>query len=163
MDETEARFSLLQKEIEYIQQGIRAFDTVTFQVKGWCITVAGAIGGLAASQQQRAITTLALATTAAFWLVDAHYKSVQRTFLQYQAALERKLAGKEILDLLARGAVLVPNLSRGLLDHRHPVKTNWGRTKREVALVWKEASRPLTYNLYVFVAACLVIEFIALR
>ena len=39
MDDTDMRFQLLLRELESIQQRIRAMDTATFTIKGWCVTV----------------------------------------------------------------------------------------------------------------------------
>ena len=47
MTEEDARLALLLAELNSIQSAIRSMDTTMFQIKGWCVTAALAIGGFA--------------------------------------------------------------------------------------------------------------------
>lgn len=78
MTEEEMRFALLLHELQSIQQGIRAMETATFAIKGWCVTVAAALVGIALSQNQISILSAALIAIITFWLLDAHFKSLAR-------------------------------------------------------------------------------------
>lgn len=55
MTEEEARLALLQTGLQAIQSAIRSLDTITFQIKGWCVTTALAIGGFAAAYHKPAL------------------------------------------------------------------------------------------------------------
>ena len=50
--EEDARLALLQTELNAIQSAIRGLDTIMFQIKGWCVTAALAIGGVAAAYRK---------------------------------------------------------------------------------------------------------------
>jgi hypothetical protein len=51
MTEEEARLELLKTELNAVQSCIQSFETIVFQIKGWCVTAALAIGGFAISSK----------------------------------------------------------------------------------------------------------------
>jgi hypothetical protein len=65
MDADEARFQLLLKEMDSIQQGIQAMDNSMFKIKGWSITLAAAAAGLAANERHPLIAAIGMVTAVA--------------------------------------------------------------------------------------------------
>jgi hypothetical protein len=59
--EPDVRLALLQVELASLESGIRGFDTIAFQVKGWCVTATLAIAGFAVSGRKRLLIVGAVA------------------------------------------------------------------------------------------------------
>ena len=87
MDEAEARFELLKGEIEAVRSGIRSLDEVLVQVKSWCVTVTSAVAVAAVTVDVPAILWVGVGAAIVFWLVEAQFKSVQRTFIERDASM----------------------------------------------------------------------------
>jgi|tagenome__1003787_1003787.scaffolds.fasta_scaffold20802608_2 hypothetical protein len=90
MDLPQVRLSLLQSELSALESAIRAFDSMSFQVKGWCVTVSLAIAGLAASGH-RGLLAIGVAAVLGFWLVDSQTRGVQRLFIDRSVLLRAAL------------------------------------------------------------------------
>jgi hypothetical protein len=153
-DETAARFDLLKIELATIQGGIRGIDSILFQVKGWCVTVCVAVAGVALSQKSAVLTAVAGAAVVGFWLVDAHYKSLQRVFITRDNAIEDALKEVGPLAALRSGSLRVPATASRFRDHPdrqyNPQATRLDqKVKIEMRLLWAEARLPLTFGLYV--------------
>lgn len=74
MTEEDARFELLKTELNAVQSSIQNLDTIVFQIKGWCVTAALAIGGLATSSHTPALALVGIAAVAGFFLVNCQFK-----------------------------------------------------------------------------------------
>lgn len=127
MDETTAKFELLKLELQSIQAGIRGMDTIMFQIKGWCVTVAVATAGVALTSSHIELVAVGGAAVVGFWLVDAHYKSMQRIFIDRDDRIEEVLARQEPLAALAAGQLHVPGLASSF---RNPASLRSLRTCR---------------------------------
>ena len=152
-DEMSAQFDLLKLEMTSIQAGVRGIDAILFQVKGWCVTICVASAGLALTT--KTIGLLAVGTGAAlgFWLVDAHYKSVQRVFIERDAVIETALAGKDPIAVLRDGGLIVPGLGSAF---RTDDSFTFGQKVRlEVRRLWREARLPLTFGVYLVILVLL--------
>ncbi len=80
--------------------------------------------------------------------MDAHYKSVQRIFIERDRFIQHKLAGKDPLAVLEAGDLKVPALAPKF-------KTDLGP---ELWAASKEAVNPITAGLYLVVAVALGVE-----
>lgn len=149
VNEADAKFELLKQEMQLIQQGIRAFDTAMFAIKGWCVTVVAAIAGFAVSKNKPLLLLISLLVCVVFWLLDSHYKSIQRTYIRRDLRLERVLRGRDVLAMLSTGELKIPgNASRFLTPRRgYRRKLAW-----EIGMTWREAKTPIMYNLYLLLA-----------
>jgi hypothetical protein len=148
MTPSEAIMELLKLELQAIQSGIRGLDTILFQIKGWCVTVTVAIAGFALANDRAKLLFLGLAVVVAFWLVDAHYKSVQRVFINRDREIQSKLEGKDPLVVLESYTLKVPGLAPGFAF----------KGSSEIRGLVREALNLITAGLYVLVAAALGIE-----
>jgi hypothetical protein len=68
------------KHLEMIQAVITRLGGNGFLVKGWAVTVAGAVVGFAVDRQQWGLALVALAPTLLFWLLDASFLRNERLF-----------------------------------------------------------------------------------
>jgi len=153
VDETTAKFDLLKLELQSIQAGIRGMDTIMFQIKGWCVTVAVATAGVALTSSHIELVAVGGAAVVGFWLVDAHYKSMQRIFIDRDDRIEEILAGQEPLAALAAGELHVPGLASSF---RNPGQSSFSQNlQNEFGLLWREAKIPLTFGLYLFILVLL--------
>jgi hypothetical protein len=75
--EEDARLVLLQTELSGIQNAIRDLDKITFQIKGWCVTVSLAIGGFAVAYHQPALLIVGAGAVIGFYLVNCQFKMIQ--------------------------------------------------------------------------------------
>jgi hypothetical protein len=152
MDETEMRFQLLLRELESIQQGIRAMDNAMFAIKGWCVTVDAAIVGVAINKGQPLLLLAGLIATICFWLLDSHFKAVQRIYILRDLDLESKLRVKPFTDVLAADSPIVPGLA-SLFGG--PPMGFWKNFAFEAGLTLREARTPIVFNLYALVTVSL--------
>lgn len=68
------------KYLEMIQSVISRMGGNSFKIKGWAITVIGALYAFWVSQDNFSILFLVLAVIFVFWLLDAYYLSLEREF-----------------------------------------------------------------------------------
>jgi hypothetical protein len=68
------------KHLEFIQAVISRMATNSFLFKGWAITIAAGVSGLAAVSSKAGVTGVAIGTTLLFWGLDAYYLQLERAF-----------------------------------------------------------------------------------
>ncbi len=68
------------KHLEFIQNTITRMAHNSFLLKGWCITVVGAIIGLNKDGVDWKVTMLAIFLTLMFWILDGYFLSQERYF-----------------------------------------------------------------------------------
>jgi hypothetical protein len=159
MDETEAKFELLKQEMQAVQQGIRALDTTSFAIKGWCVTLSAAIAGVAATKDRPLLLLIGFGVALAFWLLDAHYKAVQRVYIRRDLRMERVLKGADVLALLSSGRLRVPGMaSRFTVPRRGSIK----KLTFQLVIMWREAKSPFIFNLYLLIGFSLIVEMVVL-
>lgn len=159
MEELEPRLALLKFELESLQTSIRALDTVMFQIKGWCVTAAFAVAGFAVTGKRSGLIFVGLAATIGFWLIDAHHKSIQRVFIERNRALECDILRSGSLVAALQGDNLRgPKIASAFAFASQPRRDNRLALTQDVRRVLLEAGRPLTFGLYLFIAAVLVLE-----
>lgn len=157
MDELEAKFLLLQQEMDAIQQGIRACSAGLFQIKGWCVTVATLTAGAAVNTGQGRFLLVGVAASIAFWLVDAHFKALQRVFIKRDNHIEQVLSQKPVLVALESGDLATPRLASAFPAAFPPGAGPVRRLLWELRMLCAEARLPISYNVYAFVVLCLLI------
>ena len=82
---------LLTKEIDYIHSQISHFDTLSFQIKGWAITIWAAIIAFGSSQATALVVLGSIPAMITFWVLDAFFKCYQRRFFVRMAVIEQFL------------------------------------------------------------------------
>jgi hypothetical protein len=68
------------KHLEFIQAIITRLATNSFLVKGWALTISGALFGFAASHLSWPIATVGLLPIIVFWYLDAYFLRQERIF-----------------------------------------------------------------------------------
>ncbi len=100
MTEEDARLVLLQAELNAIQSAIRNLDTTMFQIKGWCVTAALAIGGFAVAYHKPSLLIVGIGAVIGFYLVDCQFKLVQRRFITRNRILDAELRATGVMQVL---------------------------------------------------------------
>ncbi|WP_405056834.1 hypothetical protein OG474_29350 [Kribbella sp. NBC_01505] len=151
MDELSARFDLLKLELSELQQAIRAADTILFQVKGLAVTVALGSAGIGLTTDRPLAAGLGVISTAAFALIDAHRKVVQRRLSARSIEIEMAVASNKLSDILAPESSLhVP----GMATH---LTRSYPRRLRRLRDVLAQVARLQTSTLYVALLALSVL------
>lgn len=162
MTEEEARMELLKTELNAVQSSIQSFDTIIFQIKGWCVTAALTIGGFAVSGHAPALTLVGIAAIIGFFLTNCQFKTIQRKFINRNAALAEEVSSVGIMQVLRGAGTLkitgaaVPEFRRRAgLSLRDSVRSSFYE-------IGYEATLANTFSLYLFLFACLAVEAIVL-
>jgi len=88
----------INKHLEFIQMAITRMAGNSFLLKGWTVTLAAAIVGLAAKDSNPNFILLALFPAASFWGLDAYYLRQERLFRALYDAV-RSSAETEVFSL----------------------------------------------------------------
>lgn len=162
MDEPDARFELLLHEMLAIQEGIRSMDHQTLQIKGWCVTVTAALAAASMTTFSKGLPLIGLAVVAAFWFVEAHFKSIQRVYIRRDQEIEASLQSAQVLDAITSSDLRIPGLASRFKNP--PQVVGWRRGfKFEVQVALKEAREPLVFVLYALMMAFLLLVTVALH
>ncbi|GGS07851.1 hypothetical protein GCM10010269_53630 [Streptomyces humidus] len=77
------------KHLEFLQSTIARLSTNSFLIKGWTMTLTGALGAVVTQLPKRSVATAALLLTMGFWLLDSYYLRQERMFRSlYEKAAE---------------------------------------------------------------------------
>lgn len=78
------------KHLEMLQTSIARLAGYSFVAKGWSVTLATAMLGIAAEEETRALLLVGGLAVLLFWLIDAYYLSLERGFRDlFKAAATR--------------------------------------------------------------------------
>lgn len=80
--------SLLRHEIEHIHSQISHFDDLSFQIKGWAITVWSALIAFGAKEKVPVVLLASLPALLSFWILDALFKRYQRRYMNRKSVIE---------------------------------------------------------------------------
>lgn len=76
------QFEILKKELDLIDTAIRQIDDITKGIKNWAIvTWSASVGVSLSSNELKAYVWLTAFLPVLFWILDASYRRVQRTFI----------------------------------------------------------------------------------
>lgn len=157
MTEEDARLALLQTELNALQSAIRGMDSTMFQIKGWCVTAALAIGGFAVAYHKAALLVVGAGAVVGFYLVDCQFKMVQRVFIKRNQELDAELKNVGIMQVL-KGAGNITIVGTASPQWSFSQGSYIERIKRHFPALWSEALSPNTFSLYLFILVCLVVE-----
>ncbi|MFE2292668.1 hypothetical protein [Streptomyces sp. NPDC059452] len=68
------------KHLEFLQHTIARLGTNSFLIKGWSMTLSGALVAVSSSRPTWTVVVAALMMTAGFWLLDSFYLGQERLF-----------------------------------------------------------------------------------
>jgi hypothetical protein len=80
------------KHLEFIQATISRFNSNSFLVKGWAITLVSALFALAAKDANQLYVFIVYISVPSFWVLDAYYLSLERQYRCLYAAVSQKEA-----------------------------------------------------------------------
>lgn len=83
------------KHLEFVQNVITRMNTNSFLIKGWAITLTGALMALAAQNYNQKFILINLGLLLAFWILDGFYLSQERQFRK----LYTEVASKKEKDI----------------------------------------------------------------
>ena|SRR5215467_7591546 len=163
MTEEDARLALLQTELQAIQSAIRGLDTITFQIKGWCVTTSLAVGGFAVAYHIPALLLVGGAAVVGFYLVNCQFKYIQRNFIDRNYEIDSALRKTGVMEFLrGNGSLQVVGTAVPLWEKRN-LPSSWpGRVRHSLLDLLSEGLLPNTFGLYLFILVCLVAEAIIL-
>lgn len=76
------QFDILKKELDLIDTAIRQIDDITKGIKNWAIvTWSASVGVSLSSNELKAYVWLTAFLPVLFWILDASYRRIQRTFI----------------------------------------------------------------------------------
>jgi hypothetical protein len=78
------------KHLEFIQAIITRLATDSFLMKGWALTISGALFGFAASHLSWTIATVGLLPIVSFWFLDAYFLRQERLYRALYNAVANK-------------------------------------------------------------------------
>jgi hypothetical protein len=78
------------KHLELIQGVIGRLGNDSFLVKGWAVTVAGALIGFGVDRDKPGLALVALVSTLLLWLLDGYYLRSERLFRRLYDAVRSK-------------------------------------------------------------------------
>jgi len=145
-------------ELNGIQAAIRSFDTIDFQIKGWCVTTSLAIGGFAAAYHRPGLLAVGAAAIIGFFLINCQFKHIQRAFIRRNIEIDSALKSTGVMDVLksAGGIEIVGTAappSNVLADDKM-----LRILRNQLTGILFEARLPNTFTLYFFIAACMAVE-----
>lgn len=77
-----------EKHLEFIQQIINRYNSNSFIIKGWTITIVSAILALAGTVKEPRLIPIAIIPIILFWFIDTYYLSNERCFVDlYNATI----------------------------------------------------------------------------
>ncbi|MBR9847512.1 MAG: hypothetical protein GYB35_16055 [Algicola sp.] len=89
-----------EKHLEFIQDIINRYNSNSFIIKGWAITIVSALYALSGTVKEPKLVLTAIVPIILFWFVDSYYLSNERCFVDlYNSSLigEVKLPKKKTL------------------------------------------------------------------
>lgn len=77
----DTQFELLKKELDLVDAAIRQHDEITKSIKNWAIVTWTASIGIFLSNGLREFILITAIVPMVFWLVDASFRKIQRSFI----------------------------------------------------------------------------------
>jgi hypothetical protein len=68
------------KHLEFIQNTVGRFNSNSFLIKGWAITLVSALFALAAKDANQLYVFIVYISVPSFWILDAYYLSLERQY-----------------------------------------------------------------------------------
>lgn len=77
------------KHLEFLNSAIARLANNSFLIRGWTITLVGALAGVAVSSERPTLSLIAFIPTLGFWFLDFFYLHQERLFRRLYAAVAR--------------------------------------------------------------------------
>ncbi|WP_159394045.1 hypothetical protein [Streptomyces sp. NRRL F-5755] len=105
---TEANSDDKVKHLEFLNLTVTRLANNSFLIRGWAITLVGALAGVTISSERPALSLISFIPTLGFWLLDFFYLHQERLFRQLYADV-------------ARNSPEIPSFSMDVSPYRHQV------------------------------------------
>lgn len=161
MHEEEVRLALLQAELSSIQNSIRNYEAITFQIKSWSVTTSLAIGGFAIAYHDPALIIIGIGAVVGFFLINCQFKMYQHYFINRNDEIDNDLKNAGIMKVL-KGAGSIDIVGTAAVGFSSTGLSIFDRIRARLPYFWHEVRVINTFNLYLFIAFCLMIEAIVL-
>jgi hypothetical protein len=161
MREEEARLALLQAELSAIQNSIITYESITFQIKSWCVTTSLAVGGFAIASHNSAVILIGEAAVVGFFLINCQFKMYQHYFIAWNGRIDSELKDVGIMGVL-KGAGCIDILGTTNVGFKTSHLSIAERVRVRFPSFWHEVNVINTFNLYLFITLCFLIEAIVL-
>jgi hypothetical protein len=162
MEEQEARLALLQTELNSLRDSIKSFDSINFQIKGWCVTTSLAVGGFAIAYRKPGLLIVGIAAVIGFFLVNCQFKMSQRKPLDRLEEIDSELRNTGIMQVL-KGAGNIEIVGTALPGNSLGRDASISaRVRKGLPDFWFEVRRVNTFSLYLFIGFCMVAEAVIL-
>ncbi|MGO6704951.1 hypothetical protein ACC786_37330 [Rhizobium ruizarguesonis] len=107
---------ILMKEWDYLQTHIARFDTISFSIRQWSVTIFTAfLGGSIALKNPQGML-IAIVPVLLLWRMDGLWKSIQLRLIDRNAEIQFFLASKEFEDAhtnLSMDSFVTPTMFQG--------------------------------------------------
>lgn len=101
------------KHLDFIHGVINRLASNGFVLKGWAITLAAALFGVALSSQKPSVAAVALVPVAAFWCIDAYFLRSERLFRAFYDQVSAMDERIEPFEMSATGRAFVDRVRSG--------------------------------------------------
>ena len=103
----EIQFELLKKELDLVDGAIRQHDDITKGIKNWAIvTWSASVGLFASTEELRQFIWVTILVPCVFWLVDASFRRIQRSFITRADEISRYINSDSFRQSALSGAPL---------------------------------------------------------
>lgn len=161
MREEEVRLALLQTELSSIQNYIKNYESITFQIKSWCVTASLAVGGFAIAYHNPALIMIGEGAVIGFFLINCQFKMYQHYFVAWNDEIDSELKNTGIMNVL-KGAGNINIVGTTAVGFTTAHLSIPDRVRTRLPHFWHEVCVINTFNLYLFITFCFMIEAIIL-
>jgi hypothetical protein len=123
------------KHLEMIQAVVNRLAGNSFLVKGWAITVAGALFGFALTAHKGTVALVAAVPILAFWLLDTYFLRAERLFRALYDEVRLKDDRVQPFFLGATGAKFVGRVRAGETRCEARKAASWPRCATSVTML----------------------------
>ncbi|TAT71062.1 hypothetical protein [Rhizobium ruizarguesonis] len=120
------KLTILMKEWDYLQTHIARFDTISFSIRQWSVTIFTAfLGGSIALKNPQGML-IAIVPVLLLWFIDGVWKSIQVRLIDRNAEIQIFLASKEFEDAhtnLSMDSFVTPTMFEGFGKTKLRAKT----------------------------------------
>jgi hypothetical protein len=113
------------KHMKMIQAVVARLAGNSFLIKGWALTLTGALLGLAVNQSDAGLAATALVPILVFWILDTYYLRAERLF---RALYDRVRSGADTVEPFFMGATSDAFVARVPADIASWRRTSWRPT-----------------------------------
>lgn len=109
MNDRSSSAETLIKHLEFVHSAVTRLANNSFLIRGWSITLTGALVGVSVSGEDKTLALASLITVIGFWALDAFYLRQERMF-------------RKLYSSVAHGETGIPAFSMDISPYRSLVR-----------------------------------------